>query len=75
MAEEAGEEGRGAAQGSDGAAVNFTEEFATDWKPFFAWRPVNVGGRYAWWRWVECRIVPHIGNYGIMPMNEYREIR
>jgi hypothetical protein len=26
------------------------------YKPWFAWRPVMISGRWVWLEWIECRV-------------------
>jgi hypothetical protein len=35
-----------------------------EWHPYFAWLPVVLeDGRFAWLRWVECRMSPLVWDF------------
>ena len=36
--------------------LHYLDGFATEWRPWFAWRPVRLEQRkWAWLRWTYCR--------------------
>lgn len=44
------------------------------WKRWFAWRPVRIGGTWAWWRPVDRRLSGHVGSPVYSLSYDYREL-
>ena len=43
-----------------------------DWRPWLAWRPVMVGTKMAWLKWIERRDVGPYASFASLPLFEYR---